>query len=95
MRSYYDNNRVSTRDINVYGNEYSKNDDLFDSNYIALLTILSVVLDAYGLDLNEKQNQDNYYMIKTIDKIEEKIEKLEGKMGKIERLLERSVYCGK
>lgn len=95
MRSYYDNNRVSTRDINVYGNEYSKNDELFDSNYIALLTILSVVLDAYGLDLNEKQNQDNYYMIKTIDKIEEKIEKLEGKMGKIERLLERSVYCGK
>lgn len=95
MRSYYDNNRVSTRDINVYGNEYSKNDELFDSNYIALLTILSIVLDAYGLDLNEKQNQDNYYMIKTIDKIEEKIEKLEGKMGKIERLLERSVYCGK
>lgn len=95
MRPYYDNNRVSTRDINVYGNEYSKNDELFDSNYIALLTILSVVLDAYGLDLNEKQNQDSYYMIKTIDKIEEKIEKLEGKMGKIERLLERSVYCGK
>lgn len=95
MRPYYDNNRVSTRDINVYGNEYSKNDELFDSNYIALLTILSIVLDAYGLDLNEKQNQDNYYMIKTIDKIEEKIEKLEGKMGKIERLLERSVYCGK
>ena len=82
MRSYYDNNRVSTRDINVYGNEYSKNDELFDSNYIALLTILSVVLDAYGLDLNEKQNQDNYYMIKTIDKIEEKIEKLEGKWVK-------------
>ena len=95
MRPYYDNNRVSTRDINVYGNEYSKNNELFDSNYIALLTILSIVLDAYGLDLNEKQNQDNYYMIKTIDKIEEKIEKLEGKMGKIERLLERSVYCGK
>ena len=95
MRPYYDNNRVSTRDINVYGNEYSKNDELFDSNYIALLTILSIVLGAYGLDLNEKQNQDNYYMIKTIDKIEEKIEKLEGKMGKIERLLERSVYCGK
>lgn len=95
MRPYYDNNRVSTRDINVYGNEYMKNDELFDSNYIALLTILSIVLGAYGLDLNEKQNQDNYYMIKTIEKIEEKVEKLEGKMGKIERLLERSVYYGK
>lgn len=84
--------RQQYNDTNLYQTEKT---ELFDVNYIAMLTILSVILDAYGLSLNEKQNYDNVYMSKTIDRIEKHIEKLDSKIDRVERMLERSVYYGK
>lgn len=77
------------REANLY---QSEEPELFDVNYIAMLTILSVVLEVYGLNQNEQQSKDNYFILKYLDKAEEKLDKIESRMKKLERILERSVY---
>lgn len=72
------------------------NDDrIFDGDYIALIAILSVALEVYSLQQSDQQAKDNFYLMRASDKIEEKIEKIEGKLKTIERLLERSAYNGR
>lgn len=72
-----------------------KNDEIFDGDYIALIAILSVALQVYNLQQGDQQGKDNFYLMRASDKIEEKIEKIEGKLKTIERLLERSAYNGR
>ena len=68
------------------------NDNLFDADYIALLAIASVILEIYSLDQSEKSKKDSMYISKSVDRLDEKIEKLYGKMNRIEHMMERSVY---
>lgn len=68
------------------------NDNLFDADYIALLAIASVILEIYSLDQSDKSKKDSMYISKSVDRLDEKIEKLYGKMNRIEHMMERSVY---
>lgn len=68
------------------------NDNPFDADYIALLAISSVILEIYSLDQSEKSKKDSMYISKSVDRLDEKIEKLYGKMNRIEHMMERSVY---
>ncbi len=81
--------RQQYREANLY---QSEEPELFDVNYIAMLTILSAVLEVYGINQNEQQSKDNYFILKYLDKSEEKLDKIEARMKKLERILERSVY---
>lgn len=65
-------------------------DGIFDVDYIALIAILSVALEAYNIEQSERQGKDTHYLLIASDKIEEKLEKIEGKLKTIERRLERS-----
>lgn len=70
-------------------------DNVFDDDYIALLSIMSAVLQIYNLSQSEDQSKDNSYIMRTQDKILEKINHLEGKLNRLERLTERRLYDGR
>lgn len=72
-----------------------QNDSLFDEDYIALIAILSVALQAYSLQQADDQTRDNRYILRMADRTEERLDKIEGKLKTIERLLERSIYNGR
>jgi len=72
------------------------NDDaLFDGDYIALIAILSVALEAYGLQQADRQAEESRYLLRMADKATERLDNIEGKLKTIERLLERSIYNGR
>lgn len=75
-----------------YGNQDC---NMFDDDYIAMLSILSTVLQVYNIDQAEKQSKDNVYLLEIGDKLLEKFEKLEGKIKRLERMMERSAFNGR
>lgn len=63
-----------------------------NDDYLAMLNILCAALQIYSIDQTDKQGRDIDFSLNATDKILEKMEKLEGKLKKIERMIERSVY---
>ncbi len=69
--------------------------NMFDDDYIALIGILSTVLQVYNIEQSDRQAKDNVYLLEIGDKLLEKFEKLEGKIKRLERMMERSAYNGR
>lgn len=69
--------------------------ELFDADYIALLALISVALQIYSLNQNEKDEKRDTSLYKMVNDLCEDIGIIESKLDKIERLLERSVYNGR
>lgn len=65
--------------------------ELFDDDYIALLALISVALQIYGLNMNEKDERRDNAMYAMMDDLCEEVGKLSRKIDKIERLLERNM----
>lgn len=78
----------------TYGRDY-QDCNMFDDDYIALLSTLSTVLQVYNIEQSDKQAKDSIYLLEIGDKILEKMEKLEGKMKRLERMMERSALNGR
>lgn len=62
---------------------------IFDVDYIALLAVVSVALEVYALQSSDRQQKDLTYTLQSLDHIMEKQEKLDSRLNRIERLLER------
>lgn len=64
----------------------------FDDDYIALLQVLSVALGVYGLEQSSDQKRQNNYIVRLLERVDDKLNKLENRINTIERSVERSVY---
>lgn len=63
-----------------------------DDDYIALLQVLSVALEVYGLEQSSDQKRQNNYIVRLLERVDDKLDKLENRINTIERSVERSVY---
>ncbi len=66
-------------------------EELFDDDYIALLALISVMLQIYSLNMNEKYEKRDNTMYAMIDGLCEDIGRIERKLDRLERLLERNM----
>lgn len=73
----------------IYADENGQ--ELFDDDYIALLALISVALQVYGLNMNEKDEKRDNAMYAMMDNLCEEVGKLSRKIDRIERLLERNM----
>lgn len=73
----------------IYADENGQ--ELFDDDYIALLALISVALQVYGLNMNEKDEKRDNAMYAMMDELCEEVGKLSRKIDRIERLLERNM----
>ena len=73
----------------IYADENGQ--ELFDDDYIALLALISVALQVYGLNMNEKDERRDNAMYAMMDDLCEEVGKLSRKIDRIERLLERNM----
>lgn len=62
-----------------------KNSVIFDEDYIALLNIANTALQVYNIQQSNSQTYQN-------NQICERLSKIESKLDKLEKLLERSTY---
>lgn len=73
-----------------YNNFMNQQDDsMFDADYIALLQIASVVLDVYNIEQTASQTKQNDYMVKLLERMENRLEYLESVCDRLEMLIER------
>lgn len=63
-----------------------------DDDYVALLQVLSVALEIYSLEQSSDQKRQNNYIVRLLERIDDKLDKLENRINTIERSVERSVY---
>lgn len=73
-----------------YNNFINQQDDsIFDADYIALLQIASVVLDVYNIEQAASQTKQNDYMVKLLERMENRLEYLESVCDRLQLLIER------
>ena len=59
--------------------------------YGDMLNMICAALQVYSIDMQDRQGMEMSFALEATDKILEKLEKLEGKIKRIERMMERSM----
>lgn len=75
--------------------DYGGNDGSFDPDYIALLQIASVVLEIYAIQQSEDQGRQNAYNLRVLERIEDKMERTDERVRRMEKILEGGIYNGR
>lgn len=66
-----------------------QNDNVFDTDYLGLLEIASVVLEVYNIEQSADQSHQNDYMIKLLERMENRLDYLEDVCNRMQMILER------
>lgn len=72
-----------------------QDDGLFDMDYIALLQIASVALEIYSIQKSDNKEKQDAYILRLLERIEDRLERTDERIRRIDKILEGGIYNGR